>query len=124
MLLTEDVEMTMTKLLPWTRSRSTEATRNITGAILKSLAVRSKKLLAGGAVCAALAVVLFPAPAHAWWGPGWGWRGGWGWGWRPGVVIGVPPVVVGGPVYAPSPYRWVPPHYTPSGWFVPGHWAY
>jgi hypothetical protein len=92
------------------------------GAMLKDLIVRSKKLLAGGAVCAALAAgVLFPSSAQAYWGPGWGWHAGWGW--RPGVVVGVAPVV-GAPVYPAPGYRWVPAHYTWNGYFVPGHWAY
>jgi len=99
------------------------------GAKLKDLAVRSKSLLAGGAVCAALAGgLLYPASAQAWWGPGWGWHAGWGWhtgwAWRPGVAIGVAPVVVGAPAYPAPGYRWVPAHYTWNGYFVSGHWAY
>jgi hypothetical protein len=79
------------------------------GAMLKDLAVRSKKLLAGGAVYAALAIgALFPSSAQAYWGPGWGW--GWhaGWAWHPGFAVA--PVVVGAPVYAAPAYRWVPAH--------------
>jgi hypothetical protein len=93
------------------------------GATLKDLAVRSKKLLAGGAVCAALAIgALFPSSAQAYWGPGWGWHAGLAW--RPGFAVGVAPVVVGAPVYAAPAYRWVPAHYTWRGFYVPGHWAY
>jgi hypothetical protein len=40
------------------------------GVSLKDFLVRSKKLLAGGAVCATLAMgLLFPASAQAYWGP-------------------------------------------------------
>src|SRR4051812_45747063 len=95
------------------------------GAMIKDIVTRSKKLMAGGAMCAALAAgALFPSSAQAHWGPGWGW--GWrvGWGWRPGVAIGFAPVVVGAPGYPVPAYRWVPPHYTWNGYFVPGHWAY
>jgi hypothetical protein len=102
--------MTIAKLLP-------------RGAILKDLFSRSKKLVVGGAVSAALAVgLLYPASAEAWWGPGWGWHAGWAW--RPGVAVGVAPVVVGAPVYPAPGYRWIPGHYTWNGYFVPGHWAY
>jgi len=79
--------------------------------------------LFGGALARA-AALLTPSQAQA----GWGWHGGWGWGWRPGVVVAVPPVVVGAPVaYAPPAYgyyHWVPGHYAPNGYWVPAHWAY
>jgi hypothetical protein len=93
------------------------------GAMLKDLVVRSKNLVAGAAVFAALAGGLFyPTSAQAWWGPGWGWHAGWAW--RPGVVVTVPPVAVGAPVYAAPAHRWVPAHYSWNGYFIPGHWAY
>jgi hypothetical protein len=123
--------MTLKNLLPRGRDRAVEASRPVKTVIAMNSSARWKRLLAGGAICAALATALIPAPAQAWWGYGWGWHAGWGWrgwgwrgwGWGPGVVIGVPPVVVGAPAYAP-PARWVPPHYAWNGAYVPGHWAY
>ena len=92
-----------------------------------------KRAAFGAALAACVAVpVLKPSPAEAWWrGGGWGWHAGWGWhggwGWRPwgGVYVGVPPVaVVGAPVpYAP-PYRFIPGHYTPGGYWIAPHWGY
>ncbi len=119
--------MTLMRLLPWGRNRSREELKPAAGEKSRSATGRSKRLLVGGAVFAALAVgTLYPPPAQAWWGWrggwGWGWRGGWGW--RPGLVVGVPPVVWAPPAYAPTPYRWVPAHYAPNGVYVPGHWAY
>jgi hypothetical protein len=42
------------------------------------------------------------------------------------VVIGVPPVVVGAPVYAAPAYgyHWVPGYYAPGGVWVAAHWGY
>ena len=91
-----------------------------------------KNLLLGGALCAAVAgPLLTPAPAQAWWGRhgyGYGWHGGWagwhgGWGWRGGVVIGAPVVVTPPVVYA-APYRFIPGHYVPGGFWVAPHWGY
>jgi hypothetical protein len=108
--------------------------------MINRMLVRSKRWLAGAALCAALLVpMLTPGSAKAWWGPGWGWRagwGGWGWGWRGGVVVGLPPVVVGAPVYPPYPYypvaypaypygypyHWVPAHTDAHGTWIQGHW--
>ena len=88
-----------------------------------------RRLALYGAVAAAFALpALAPSPAQAWWGPGYGWHHP-GWGWRrpvvvvPGPVYGPRPYVVGTPVYAPG-YHWIPPHYTPGGYFVRGHWGY
>ncbi len=93
------------------------------GVKLKELAGRTKKVAAATTMLVALAGgALFPSSAQAWWGPGWGWHAGWGW--RPGVVIGVPPLVVGAPVYPVPGYRWVPAHYTWNGYYIPGHWGY
>lgn len=67
--------------------------------------------------------LIAPTAAHAWW--------------RGGVYVGVPPVIVGPPVYyyprpviygpppvyvVPRPY-WVPAHYDLRGFWVPGHWV-
>ena len=104
--------------------------------MLKGLIARFRRVLAGAALCAAVALpVLTPSPAEAWWGPGWHA----GWGWRGGVAIGLPPVVVGAPVYAPPPayypyapayayappyWRWVPAYRAANGVFVGGHWEH
>ncbi len=69
-----------------------------------------------------LGVTAAPRSAEAWWGGGWGWRGG--------VSIGValPPVVVAPPpYYAPPPVVYAPPPVAyaspPRGpYWVPGHW--
>jgi hypothetical protein len=99
--------------------------------MFKSVLVRLKQSVFGAAAGLAVALALLaPAPANAWWGPGWGWHAGWGW--RGGVYVGVPSVVVVAPVYPPAPYpypyaapyHWIPAHYTPWGAFVPGHWGY
>lgn len=71
-----------------------------------------------------LAVVALPGKAEAWWCC------------RVGIGIGLPPLVVAPPVYAPPPVYyapppayypppqrvWVPPHWQGTVW-VPGHWA-
>ncbi len=83
-----------------------------------------KRLIAGTAVAAALAIpVLTPAPAQAWWYGGWGWHAGWGW--RGGVYVGLPPVVVGAPAYPYPAYPAYPyPGYAYAGWrWVPGYWG-
>jgi len=100
--------------------------------MLKTWFARPKALVASAVLCCATVVPLLAAtPADAAWGHGWGWHGGpW---FRGGVVVGVPVprVVIGAPIYAPAypypyavGYRWIPPHYTRWGAFVPGHWAY
>ena len=106
-------------------------------AILKEVSAMTvlKRLVAGAAIAAAVAIpLLTPAPAEAWWrggwgwhagyvGPGWGWHPGWGWGWRGGVYVGTPVIAVGAPVYPyTAPYRWVPGYYAPNGaWVVEFH---
>jgi hypothetical protein len=99
--------------------------------MFENVFVRLKRSAVGMAAGLAVALsFLAPTPASAWWGPGWGWHAGWGW--RGGVYVGLPPVVVGAPVYPPvpyaypyaAPYRWIPAHYTATGAFVPGHWGY
>lgn len=72
------------------------------------------------------AVLLVPQSAYAWW-PG------------PRFAIGirvpiavpvappvyVPPVTYYPPAYYRPPVRvWIPPHYTPRGVFIPGHFVY
>jgi hypothetical protein len=105
--------------------------------MLKRWFARPKALLAGAVVCcASVAPLLVTTPADAAWVHGWGWHGGpW---FRGGVVVAapvlavpVPRIVVGAPIYAPAypyayrvGYRWIPPHYTRWGAFVPGHWGY
>jgi hypothetical protein len=97
--------------------------------MLKELSVRSRRLVAGAALCAAVLLpVIIAKPAEAWWGPGWGWHGG--------VAIALPPVIVGAPppppyypyvpVYAyPPPYwHWVPEHREANGVVVAGHWEH
>jgi hypothetical protein len=110
--------------------------------MIRTLWARARRWLAGAGIgLALLAPVMLPRPAEAWWGPGWGWHAGWagwGWGWHPGIAIGLPPVVVGAPVYAAYPYayayppapvypygypyHWVPAHVAPNGVWVAGHW--
>ncbi len=101
--------------------------------MLTKFLARSRRSIASIVVCAAaVLVVMAPKPAAAWWGPGWGWRGG--------FVVGVPPVVVGAPVYPAVPYpyypyapayayappywHWVPWHRAPNGVIVAGHWEH
>jgi hypothetical protein len=100
--------------------------------MVNGLVARSRHLIASAALCAAaLLPFITPKPAEAWWGPGWGWRGG--------VAVAFPPVVVGAPVY-PSPayyspyapayayaqpyWRWVPEHRVAHGIIVAGHWEH
>jgi hypothetical protein len=100
--------------------------------MLKRWFARPVARLAAAALSCSLAGSLLAAePAQAAWAHGWGWHGGWGF--RGGLVVGVPVprVVVGAPIYVPAypypyaaAYRWIPPHYTPWGAFVPGHWGY
>jgi len=100
--------------------------------MLKTVFARRGVRLAGAALlCAMVGPVLAATPAQSAWAHRWGWHGGWGV--RGGLVVGVPVprVVVGVPIYAPAypypygvAYRWIPPHYTPTGVFVPGHWGY
>ena len=101
--------------------------------MLKGVLARSRTLAASAAVCAAILLpVLTPKPAQAWWGPGWGWHGG--------IAIGLPPVVVGAPVYPVLPYayypyppayayaqpywHWVPEHRDANGTIIGGHWEH
>jgi len=82
-----------------------------------------KRWLAGGAVCAALAIpALAPSSAEAYWVRRCCWR--------PGVVVVRPPVVYAPPPVAyvgpprPWPYaRWVPGHYNRWGRWIPPHWV-
>jgi hypothetical protein len=96
--------------------------------MLKSLYARSKRVVVGAALCAAIAMPsLAPKPAQAWWGPGW----------HGGFVVGLPPVVVGPPVPAPVAYpypypyaypppywHWVPAYHNAAGILVEGHWEH
>jgi len=67
---------------------------------------------------AALAVVVAPRPAHAWW------QHGWGIGvYVAPVVVAPPPVYYAPPPYYPAPVRaWIPAHWQ-GGYWVPGHWS-
>jgi hypothetical protein len=66
--------------------------------------------LSRAVACAALAAAaLMPATANAWW--------------HGGVFIGVPPIVVGPPVYPyPYPYAYPPGYYYPPAPYAPGYY--
>lgn len=85
---------------------------------LPSILLRLARPVALAAVaCAALAGSAVTTPANAWCC-----GGGWGGGWRGGVFIGVPPIVVGPPVY---PYYPPPAYYAPPpGYYPPPPPAY
>ena len=67
----------------------------------------------GVAGLAAIGITALPSPAEAWWCC------------RVGIGIGIPPVVVAPPVYAPPPVYYAPPpayYYPPQRVWVPAHW--
>lgn len=97
--------------------------------MLTVVAARCRRFAVGVAIAAAAVLtVLTPKAAQAWWGPGW----------RGGIVVGLPPVVVGPPVYPAAPYpyysytpayavpywHWVPEYRAANGTVVAGHWEH
>ncbi len=81
------------------------------------------RVVSGLALAVAIGGALFtPTPAKAWWvRPGWG--GPVYYGPRP-FFYAPRPVYFGPPAYVGAPYGryWVRAHYSPYGYFVPGHW--
>lgn len=75
--------------------------------------------LAALAVAAgAILPLAIPAPAHAWWRAGWGWRGG---------VYVAPRFYVAPPVYAPPPAYYAPPpvfYAPPPAYYVAPAYSY
>lgn len=51
-----------------------------------------------------------PGPGYAWRPGYWGWAGG-RWVWNGGIWVS-----------GHGPSCWVRPHYTPRGYWIPGHW--
>ncbi len=104
-----------------------------------SVSRNRSRVLGAGLAFMIGAALLVPQSAYAWW-PG------------PRFAVGIrvplvlppaylPPPVYAPPLYAPPPYAppvtydppayipaparvWVPPHYTPRGVFIPGHFVY